>query len=336
MTYHPTSITALMLSCIVCVTAGAAPDDTTPADGTNALITAAHEDDLATVRRLVADGEYVTTKNRYGVCALSLACKNGSAAMVHLLLENGADPDTTLNGGETALMTASRTGRVEVVNALLKAGARIDAKERQGQTALMWAAAEGHADVVDTLIKAGADYKTPLKSGFTSLSFAVRNGHTAVTERLIAASVDIDEPMTRASGGRNRPVKNTSPLLLAMENGHFQLAALLLDNGADANDDRTGFAPLHAMSWIRKPEKGDNATGTPPAARVRRPDLARLRAQTRRARRRRQPPQETERRRAAAHLHQRHDPLPLRREHRRRRLHEAPAQTRRQPETEER
>lgn len=70
--------------------------------------------------------------------------------------------------------------------------------------------------------------------------------------------------MTDARGGRNMPVKNTSPLLLAMENGHFELATVLLEAGANPNDDRTGFAPLHAMSWIRKPEKGDNESGTPP------------------------------------------------------------------------
>jgi ankyrin repeat protein len=70
--------------------------------------------------------------------------------------------------------------------------------------------------------------------------------------------------MSAAKGGRNKPPANTSPLLLAMENGHFELAEVLLKAGADPNDDRTGFAPLHALSWIRKPERGDDDSGTPP------------------------------------------------------------------------
>jgi ankyrin repeat protein len=81
---------------------------------------------------------------------------------------------------------------------------------------------------------------------------------------LIAAKVDLNEAMAQARPGRGNPDRNTSPLLLAMENGHFELAEVLLEAGADPNDDRTGFAPLFAMSWIRKPEKGDNETGTPP------------------------------------------------------------------------
>jgi len=38
---------------------------------------------------------------------------------------------------------------------------------------------------------------------------------------------------------------------------------MLLNEGANPNDDRTGFAPLHALSWVRKPEIGDNQRGNP-------------------------------------------------------------------------
>jgi len=242
---------------------GADPD-IAQSDGMTALVWAAYHDDLRMAKQLVDAGANVKAENRYGVTALSQACVNGNGALVKLLLDHGADPNATLRGGETVLMTAARTGRIEAVRALLEKGADPNAKERQGQTALMWAAAEGHADVINALIKAGADFRSPLKSGFTPLSFAVRSGHLAATKRLLAAGVDVNEAMTDARGGRNMPVKNTSPLLLAMENGHFELAALLLETGANPNDDRTGFAPLHAMSWIRKPEKGDNESGTPP------------------------------------------------------------------------
>ena len=56
--------------------------------------------------------------------------------------------------------------------------------------------------------------------------------------------------------------KGTSPLLMAVENGHFELAVALVDAGADPNDQRTGFTPLHTMTWVRKPDASD--TGDPP------------------------------------------------------------------------
>jgi ankyrin repeat protein len=55
--------------------------------------------------------------------------------------------------------------------------------------------------------------------------------------------------------------KATSPLLLAVENGHFELAQALLKAGADPNDRPAGYAALHAIAWVRKPIRGD---GDPP------------------------------------------------------------------------
>ena len=230
-------------------------------DGMTALHWAVYHDDLETTKLILAAGAQVEAGNRYGVSPLSLACQNGNAAVVELLLAAGADPNTTLPGGETVLMTAARTGKLGPVKALITRGADVNAQERKGQTALMWAAADGHAAAVDALIEAGADFRTPLKSGFTPLFFAVRAGRTEVVFRLLEAGADVNEVMQpRRRSGRG-PRDGTSPLILAVENGHFELALALLQAGADANDDRCGFTALHAITWVRKPIRGD---GDPP------------------------------------------------------------------------
>lgn len=54
------------------------------------------------------------------------------------------------------------------------------------------------------------------------------------------------------------PRKGTSALLLAVENGHFEVAVALLEAGADPNDQRSGFTPLHALTWVRKPNRGED------------------------------------------------------------------------------
>jgi uncharacterized protein len=226
------------------------------ADGMTALHWAAWYDDLATVKRLLAAGCDPKRANRYGITPLSLACTNGNQAIVDLLLESGADANSVLPGGETALMTASRTGRPGPVKSLLARGAEVNARERKGQTALMWAAAEGHVEVVDALLNAGADFSTPLPSGFTPLLFAIREGRSEVVSRLLQAGAKVNEPLRPQRGG-----KFISPLLLAVENGHFELAAALLKAGADPNDRPAGYTALHAITWVRKPIRGD---GDPP------------------------------------------------------------------------
>ncbi len=231
--------------------------NTPQVDGMTALHWTVYQDDLETARLIVEAGANVKAENRYGVTPLSLACTNGNTAIVELLLKSGADPNTMLRGGETALMTAARTGKLGPVKALLARGADVNAKERKGQTALMWAAAEGHVAVVGALIEDGADFRAPLKSGFTPLFFAVREGRTDVVFRLLAAGADVSEGMQPEKTSGKAPRTGASPLILAVENGHLDLAAALLEAGADPNDQRCGFTALHAITWVRKPIRGD-------------------------------------------------------------------------------
>jgi ankyrin repeat protein len=233
-------------------------------DGTTALHWAAHHDDLAMTKALLAAGASASATNNYGVPPLSLACVNGNQNIVRALLDAGADPNTTLRGGESVLMTAARTGRVEPVAALLDRGAKVDAEDRKGQTALMWAAADGQAEVVALLIKSGADIHHRLKSGFTPLLFAAREGRIDVARTLLKAGADANEAIESERNGKRSHLEGTSALILAVENGHFELAMELVNAGADPNDQRSGYTALHVVTWVRKPNRGDDEAGQPP------------------------------------------------------------------------
>ena len=250
---------------------GGADVNAAQVDGMTALHWAAYHDDTATARHLVRSGADADAANRYGVRPLSLAASNGNGGLVRLLLAAGADANAGVLGGETVLMTAARTGSREAVEALLAHGADPDARERRGQTALMWAAAEGHTAIVHALVEAGADVNASLSSGFTPLFFAVREGHLDVVQAILDTGVDVNGVLERVKDGPDEAVNNASyrpvddgmsPLLLAVRNGHFELAVALIEAGADPNDQRTGFAPLHTMSWVRKPDASDR--GDPP------------------------------------------------------------------------
>lgn len=246
------------------------------ADGMTALHWAVLYDKPELVAGLITRGADANARNRYDVPVLYLACLNGNGKIVKQLLNEGADPHHVLRGGETLLMTAARTGKLGPVKTLIAQKVDIDAKDRRGQTAIMWAAAAGNTEVVDLLIEAGADYTTPLSSGFTPLFFAVREGKTKTVFRLLDADLDVNEPMPIERRSGKGPNKGTTPLMLAIENGHFELAAKLLEAGADPNENRTGYTPLHALTWVRKPLRGD---GDPPpigSGKMNSLDLARL------------------------------------------------------------
>ena len=237
----------------------------TQVDGMTALHWATYHDNAAVALKLLAGGATAMAANRYGVTPLSLACQNGNEVIVGALLNAGADANAELRGGETALMTAARTGKTGPVVKLLAKGARVDARDRKGQTALMWAAADGHAAVMELLIKAGADARARLKSGFTPLLFAAREGRMEAVRTLLAAGVDPNEAIVAGDkvGGREAP-NGISAMQMAVENGHFELAMHLVKAGANPNDDRSGFTALHMITWVRKPNRGDDEAGQPP------------------------------------------------------------------------
>ena len=234
-------------------------------DGMTALLWAAYHDDTDRARALLAAGASPGLANRYGVTPLALSCRNGNAALVKALLAAGADPNRAGPGGETPLHTAARTGREEPVRALLAAGAGANAALPNGQTPLMWAAAEGHTAVVELLLAGGADRDAKLASGFNAWLFAVRGGHTETVRALLRAGADLHyatAPEKKPAG--KQPAAGTSALIVAIENGHFELAAELVDRGADPNDLRRGYAPLHVLTWVRKPDISEGNGDPPP------------------------------------------------------------------------
>jgi ankyrin repeat protein len=240
-------------------------------DGTTALHWAAYNEDADSVALLVRAKANVNAVNRFGVPPLALACTNGNAAIVKLLLEAGADANAMMKGGETVLMLAARSGNVDAVKALLARGAKHDTREQHGQTALMWAAAEGNTGVVRALIDAGADIKATLESGFTPFFLAVREGQLDTVRELLAHGIDVNATVPRpenaprsGAGSYIRPVdRGTSALLLAVQNGHFELAIALVDAGANPNDARSGFTALHTLAWVRKPDSSDGSDPAP-------------------------------------------------------------------------
>jgi uncharacterized protein len=251
------------------------------ADGSTPLYWAAQNNDLDTVKLLIAADADVDAANRYGVSPLALACLNGSAAVTQALLDASANPNTVTPQGETALMTAARTGVPEVIAALVKRGADVNAKEAtRGQTALMWAAGEGHADAIKELVAGGADLKARSKAGWTALLFAAREGQADAVQALLDAGADINEAQQPpAAGGRGRgngaagngglgaargggPAPGgPSALMLAVGSNHYELAAQLLDRGANPNANAQGWTALHQITWMRKPGQGSNGPG---------------------------------------------------------------------------
>jgi ankyrin repeat protein len=254
----------------------------TEADGTTAIMYAAANADLELVRALIKAGANVKLANQFGTSAITEAAIIGSAPIIEALLKAGADPNFKTPNGETPLMAAARTGKIDAAKALLDAGADINAKENWGgQSALMWAAAQSQAEMVKYLASNGANLndhgkvnqwerkiiqeprpKDMNKGGFTPLHYAAREGCAACVQNLLAAGANPDS---------EDPDRET-PLLLALENLHFDTAAVLVtfqgpQGGADLDKwDLFGRSPVYMAADVSTlPTKGNGAVAVLPS-----------------------------------------------------------------------
>jgi ankyrin repeat protein len=235
-------------------------------DGATALHWAARGDDLELADVLLRAGAKVSAANEEGATPLFLAAENGSAPMIEKLIKAGADPNAPLTrSGDTALMMTARTGSAAAVKVLLDHNAQVNARETWGgTTALMWAVSEHHPGVVKLLVASGADVNAksnfvPSASGrgfegtspvaakpnqpveefasglLTPLMFAAREDDLESARLLIQGGADVN-----AAGGDGKDA-----LGLALFNGSYQVADLLIDSHANVNHaDAQRFTPL--------------------------------------------------------------------------------------------
>jgi ankyrin repeat protein len=231
-----------------------------------------------------------------GVTPLHFAAASGRAASVQALIDHGVELDARESiWGQTPLMFAAATGRTEVIRLLLQVGAdpaltaavidmpsrdEFDRQDQQARRARM-AETEPTVDRTREIRQGGTEQRQaasgsggapseqddlllvqqrdrvnqPLShaqlvggyGGMTALLMAVRDGHASTAFALLDHGVEIDQ----VSAG-----DHTSPLLMALINGHFGLAMELFKRGADptvASD--AGATPLYIVlntEWIPK------------------------------------------------------------------------------------
>jgi ankyrin repeat protein len=273
--------------------------NTAQADGMTALHWAAQKGDVDLAKVLLYASANVRATTRIGgYTPLLIASKNGDAAMIKTLLDGGADVNNATTNGTTALMLAAAAGKPDAVVALLDKGANVDAKENvKGETALTFASALGRADVVKVLTAHKADVSVTTKvqdlaafaeeeqkrlaelfaqqgrggqggaggrgrgpqgpqiAGVTrQYNYTELVGYWGGLSSLHLAArqghSDVAAALLDAGADINQKTAGdqTTPLLIAIINGHFDLAKQLIDRGADPNAAQSvnGVTPLYA------------------------------------------------------------------------------------------
>lgn len=264
-------------------------------NGTTALMTAASSGSAEAVKVLLDHGANVNAKeSTRGQTALMFAAALNRSAVIKVLVAQGADPNvpTTVRKLERVRfdqdgnIVEDRPGR----GAAGLAGKNPDAvaldvfAQALGLTAALYRPQLGtneHAalDVFAHSVgfksvaylpdlnaskraakagdvaargprKIGADFM----GGMTALLYAAREGNMEAAQALIEANADVNEVSSE---------EHFSPIVMAIINGHYDVAKFLLDHGADPNlASISGLAALYATidvqwapkAWVPQPK----------------------------------------------------------------------------------
>ena len=182
---------------------------------------AAHENDLVTLKKLIADGAALDERDSYGRTPAHIAAFASNDEIVRSLAEAGADMNALEKGiydvvtiaavandpqlvslaievgndpglitsiyHGTALIAAAHLGHHEVVKRLVRAGAPLNHVNNLNWTALIEAVVLGdggsnHIETVRVLVEAGADISIGDRDGVKPLQHAVSRGYDEIAK----------------------------------------------------------------------------------------------------------------------------------------------------------
>jgi ankyrin repeat protein len=235
------------------------------------------------VQMMIDKGADIDAKGSDGMTPLYQAARQDATDVAALLIARGADVNARTKSRKTPLMISAEQGNAQVAKVLLGHRAEVDARDKNGRSALVWAcwalmvrytveastpgvhymraealrglsAKDAAAELTKTreslgrlkgqfgevarlLVEGGADpnIATP---AFTPLGAAAMVGDQLLAEALLAHGANIDDTST-----------GESALHAAIAERHGELAALIIDKGANVNARNMSlFTPLHFLA----------------------------------------------------------------------------------------
>ena len=209
------------------------------------------EHGVGIARLLLKHSVDVHLKNTKQDTALLWAASRGRLEITQLLLDHGANPNEENAHGATPLHLVSsgeyslQEHGVSIARLLLERGANPNARQKIKYTPLHTAALHGRLEIARVLLDHGADPKAETKGRDTALHLVSRGKYDSqdhgvgIARLLLKHGVDVHLKNT----------KQDTALLWAASKGRLEITQLLLDHGANPNEENVhGATPLHLVS----------------------------------------------------------------------------------------
>ena len=218
---------------------GAKPDLKTPQNNTPLHI-AASEGNLDIVRLLV--------ENMSRNIDSQTSIKSGHKKRLRNLFLNCRNED-----GNAPLHMAIISNHIEVIKYLIKNEAKINVMNKYVDTPLHMAARIGSRAMIKILIQEGARKNLKNIHGLIPLHLSIPHGDPKTINLILSPNNKIFYKSGRYGITRMANAKSnqgSTPLHIAVDNGHIELVKILIKNGAQVNiQNEHGIRPLHIAKY---------------------------------------------------------------------------------------
>ncbi len=196
--------------------------------------------DINIMRLLLDANADINARGQSGHNIFMIACANGNEDIMEELLRRGADlADCVTVEGIGLFHFAAVSGKLTTLEKIvqLKGTADIDRPSLKGKTPFLLACRQARIDLMQALIALGADPHRLTTSGENAIHYAALSGDLAKIRYLLNLQVSFTM--------RNKATD--SPLDIACELGHVNIAKALIKEGADFRyvNKYTGQTCLH-------------------------------------------------------------------------------------------
>lgn len=134
-----------------------------------------------------------------------------------------------------------RCAPLDDIRILLACGAKVNEPVTQGLRPIHYAAFQQYLEALNLLLVRGSDPNAMDEIGYTALHLCAERGYEDLVLLLLKHNARVSFTELNADekacslGNPPRVVLADEPLRLAIKNGHYDVAELLLQNGADPN-----------------------------------------------------------------------------------------------------
>lgn len=190
----------------------------TSAKGWTTLMYAVRKKDERTVEHLISHGADVNHLSPDRWTAVAEAAYQGQKTIKKRLLECGADTESRSSHDWTPLMHATYKGDIAAVRLLLDAGADMEVMSGHDETAVLLAAVGGYTEIA----------RLPLDAGCQPEPMWAKMPNYGSTK-----GVEQPESEAIAGAGVRAYAQGWTPLMLASQGGHEEIAVMLLHLGVN-------------------------------------------------------------------------------------------------------